>query len=105
MTVFYMTGRMKRMVKLFGNRINLDEVEHLLKSRFPDTSFVCLGLEDKYLVIACYGGQADEQAIKHFLFTELKMTKNVIKVQMLDFVPLTDNGKIDYLETQRLLGT
>ncbi len=100
---YYITGRMKRMVKLFGNRINLDDIENLLKNRFTGSHFVCLGLEDKYLLVAYSDGIANEHAIKDLLFSELKINKNVIKVQILDSVPLTVNGKVDYQAAQRLL--
>ena len=43
---YYIVGRKKRFIKLYGNRVGLDEVERLLAARFPDTGFACVGRDD-----------------------------------------------------------
>ena len=40
---YYIVGRKKRFIKLYGNRVGLDEVERLLAARFPDTGFAAWG--------------------------------------------------------------
>ena len=42
-------------MKLFGNRVNLDEAERLLKAKFPDADLACGGKDD-CLVIYGAGG-------------------------------------------------
>jgi Acyl-CoA synthetases (AMP-forming)/AMP-acid ligases II len=42
---YFIVGRMKRFLKIFGLRIGLDEIEHLVKSNF-DTDCVCGGSDD-----------------------------------------------------------
>lgn len=42
---YFIIGRMKRFLKIFGLRIGLDEVEHLVKSNF-DTDCVCSGTDE-----------------------------------------------------------
>ena len=42
---YYIIGRMKRFLKIFGLRIGLDEVEHIVKSAF-DTDCLCSGTDD-----------------------------------------------------------
>jgi len=32
---YYILYRKKRFLKIFGNRVNLDEIEHMIKSAFP----------------------------------------------------------------------
>lgn len=46
---YFIIGRMKRFLKIFGLRIGLDEVEHLVKSNF-DTDCVCSGTDEKLKV-------------------------------------------------------
>lgn len=40
---YYIVGRKKRFIKLYGNRVGLDEVERLLAARFPDTALPAWG--------------------------------------------------------------
>ena len=37
---YYIVGRKNRFIKVFGNRINLDEIENLLSDTNPIMSFV-----------------------------------------------------------------
>ena len=46
---YFIIGRMKRFLKIFGLRIGLDEVEHLVKSNF-ETDCVCSGTDEKLKV-------------------------------------------------------
>ena len=94
---FYITGRSKRFIKLFGTRINLDEIEQLLKQSFAGASFICMAEEDQYLVVAFFDAAIHEKAIKTLLFEQIKVHPASIKVRLLDQMPLTPNGKIDYI--------
>ncbi len=44
---YYIVGRKKRFLKIFGNRVNLDETERLIKGAFPDLDCACGGVDDK----------------------------------------------------------
>lgn len=46
---YFIVGRMKRFLKIFGLRIGLDEVEHLVKSNF-NTDCVCSGTDEMLTV-------------------------------------------------------
>ena len=54
---FYVTGREKRFIKIYGNRVNLDEIEHFLKEQ--GYNGVCGGNDDQmYIAIIsgdCFG--------------------------------------------------
>ena len=45
---YYIVGRKKRFIKLFGNRVNLDEAEKLLKNIVQDCA--CLGKDDEMVI-------------------------------------------------------
>jgi len=47
---FYITGRLKRFVKIFGSRINLDELESLITNR-SGKSIKCAGYKDLYILL------------------------------------------------------
>lgn len=100
---FYITGRTKRFIKLFGTRINLDEVEQLLRENFGGSSFLCLGEEDKYLIIAFTGAEAADKTIKQLLFDQVKIHPASIRVKQIDNIPLTPNGKTDYTAAKMMM--
>ena len=49
---YFIVGRKKRFVKLFGNRVNLDEVERMLKSKYPTADVACAGRDDRLTIFA-----------------------------------------------------
>jgi acyl-CoA synthetase (AMP-forming)/AMP-acid ligase II len=96
----YITGRMKRFVKLFGNRINLDEVESILAKQL-NTMVYTIGVEDKSMLLI----GTDESILKHgaaYVVKELKLHPTVVKTFVCDTVPLTANGKPDYKNLQKM---
>lgn len=90
---FYVTGRLKRFVKLFGNRINLDELETAL-SQANISDVRCIGFEDKHLILA--GREETLAPAKAFIQDQFKLHPTVIKTLMMNEFPLSTNGKIDY---------
>ncbi|MCX6290205.1 MAG: AMP-binding protein [Bacteroidetes bacterium] len=93
---YFITGRIKRIVKLFGNRINLDEIEKVLNEQFHDSSFICTGLEDQVLLVGVKNFQDDEKIISHFLHSKFSIHPSVIRIKQVEHIPLTDNQKVNY---------
>lgn len=91
---YYITGRLKRFVKLFGNRINLDEVEAYLSSCSIDAK--CAGYEDKYLYVFLSGQPADNKQLTDLINRTFKIHPTAIKTVIVSEMPLTSNGKVDY---------
>lgn len=100
---YYITGRMKRFVKLFGNRINLDESEQLLKDHFPGRTFLCIGREDRQLVVVHSDAGIDPGDVKKMLAGSLKVHPSVIRIEYIGQIPLTANGKADYAAAGALI--
>jgi long-chain acyl-CoA synthetase len=96
----YITGRIKRFIKLFGNRISLDEVEELIKKIFGLAEVACSGLSDKFLLIS-YTEPLNRTAINTYLFSQLGIHPTAVKWNPLPTLPLTTNGKINYPEIVR----
>ena len=93
---YYIKGRLKRFVKIFGNRVNLDEIERFLKIAFNVGLVACIGVEDKYILVSHAENQIEERAIKEQLFQRFKIHQAAVKVQFLTEIPLTSNGKVNY---------
>jgi len=92
----YITGRLKRFVKLFGNRIGLDEIEEIIKNKFGLQPVACNGAGDKFLLISYVHASSDQKAITAFLFSQFGIHPTTIRWNALAALPLTANGKIDY---------
>jgi acyl-coenzyme A synthetase/AMP-(fatty) acid ligase len=93
---YYIIGRIKRIMKLFGTRLNLDEVELILKNNLGGKTFICTGIDDKYLSIIHLNTELTDDTIKKVLRDKLNLHASSLKVKCIEDVPLTPNGKIDY---------
>ena len=96
---FYITGRMKRFVKVWGNRTNLDAIEQLIK---PITSnCACGGVDDLITVFVTEDGL--EAQIKSLLVEKTGFNPRAFRVKKIDAIPVKTSGKIDYPALQRML--
>lgn len=93
---YFITGRLKRFIKIFGQRINLDDLERILKNEFINSNFVCTGLDDKKIFIGMDSQDYVPSEISAYIFDNLKLHPSVVIIKHLDRFPLTENGKIDY---------
>jgi len=93
---FYITGRIKRFIKIFGNRINLEEIEQQLSKQGFNVK--CTG-EDNLLVIATLDG--DINHIQSYLIEKYHFHHSTIKVFQIDEFPLNTSGKVQYAEILR----
>lgn len=98
---YFITGRIKRFVKLFGSRINLDEVESLVASRKKQI-VKCIGVNDKLLVLFYNDDSLHIIDIIEFISREMKIHISVIKKYFIQEFPLTANGKVNYNELKKL---
>lgn len=89
---FYITGRMKRFVKIFGNRVNLDEIEHYLKSL--GYSSICGGRDDLLCVATTDPGKALE--IANIIITKYGFHHTAVKAIEVREILKSSSGKIQY---------
>lgn len=90
---YFITGRKKRFLKLFGNRISLDYVETLLKPLLKE--FACVGNDSK-LIIYTTDTAYDESAIINAIVARTKIVRSVFLVRHIDKIPRSESGKILY---------
>lgn len=100
---YFITGRIKRFAKIFGNRINLDEIESILYKNFKQ-DFKCVCYNDKELLIFTDVIDNDLLVAKDYISKELKLHVSVIKTKFIENIPLTVNGKVDYKELINIYG-
>lgn len=96
---YYITGRLKRFVKVWGNRCNLDAVEQLVKELTTDCA--CAGIDDKITVFVRSSGQ--EEKIIRYLSEKTGLNSKAFAVRVIAEIPKSPSGKINYPELQKML--
>lgn len=89
---YYIVGRKKRFLKIYGSRINLDEIESLLNSKGLEC--VCAGVDDN-LKIYLLNEDLIEQ-VAEYLITRLKISRYGFEIKIISEIPRTDAGKVKY---------
>ena len=92
---YFIAGRKKRFLKLFGNRISLDYVETLLKPLLKEC--VCVGNDSK-LIVYTTDSEYDEDAVIDAIVERTKIIRSVFSVRHIDVIPRSESGKIFYKE-------
>lgn len=96
---FYITGRMKRFVKVWGNRCNLDATEQLVK--VITDKCACVGVDDFITVFVTEEGIEDK--VKNILVEKTGFNPRAFQVKIIDSIPVKTSGKIDYPSLQKLI--
>lgn len=97
---YTVVGRKKRFLKIFGNRVGLDETERLLRSAFSNLEFACSGVDDRMTVFMTDADVAD-QAIK-FLVEKTGLNRTAFKAIVVEKIPRNEAGKILYGELNKI---
>lgn len=92
---YTITGRLKRFIKLFGLRINLDEVEKQLETRLL-LPVACTGDDDRLIIVVERASKDVKTFVQSILEPLYKLHKSSYKVFILDSIPRMANGKINY---------
>jgi acyl-CoA synthetase (AMP-forming)/AMP-acid ligase II len=93
---YYIVGRKKRFLKIFGNRVNLDETERLIKGQFRDLDCACGGVDDKMRIFIT--DQTQVQAVRDFVAEKTHLNFTAFDVQFLATIPKNASGKTLYSE-------
>ena len=96
---YYITGRLKRFVKVWGNRCNLDATEQLVKS--ITTNCACAGVDDKITIFVTKEGLETE--IKALLSEKMGLNNRAFAVKVIAEIPKNASGKVQYAELQDML--
>jgi len=96
---YYIIGRKKRFVKIWGNRCNLDAVEQIVKQITSTCAVV--GVDDLITVYVSKDGL--EKNIKELLASKTGLNPKAFDVRTIKAIPVKDSGKIDYPMLQQML--
>ena len=88
---YYIVGRLKRFLKIFGLRIGLDEVENLIKAEY-DVDCYCKGTDEKLIVLVTK--ESIVQELPEFIEQKTRLFHKNIEVQVVDAILRNEAGKV-----------
>lgn len=95
---YYIVGRKKRFLKMYGKRVGLDEIEQLLRDRYGDIEIACVGEDDHMRIY--FTGELDEEEAVDWLAEKTRIYSGGIRMIPADHIPKNGAGKILYKELE-----
>ena len=89
---YYIVGRKKRFIKLFGNRVNLDETERLLKNVISDCA--CSGRDDEMVIYITDKNKLKK--INRYIAEKTSINHQAFIVKYVTEIPKNSSGKTIY---------
>jgi acyl-coenzyme A synthetase/AMP-(fatty) acid ligase len=89
---YYITGRLKRFIKIYGNRVNLDHSEQIVKTVTPDCA--CVGRDDKMIVYITDDCFSEE--VRSLLSKTTGLNNQAFDIRSISEIPKNGSGKIQY---------
>ncbi|HYA13527.1 MAG TPA: AMP-binding protein [Syntrophales bacterium] len=93
---YYIVGRKKRFLKIFGNRVNLDEVESMLKTAGYECA--CDGTDDGMKIFITLKDSPKE--VKHYIIENTGINQVGFSVICVPKIPRNNSGKVLYSALQ-----
>lgn len=96
--LYYISGRKSRFLKIFGNRIGLDDLESSLRGHGYVT--ICGGTDKQLIVMTIDQGKKAD--IERVLAEKFSLTSQYASVEEVKDFPLLPSGKIDYAKLVKM---
>jgi acyl-coenzyme A synthetase/AMP-(fatty) acid ligase len=96
---YYIVGRKKRFLKIYGNRVNLDEIDRMIKGQFDGIDCASTGVDD-HMYIFITDERLVEDVLK-FVVSKTGLNPAAFKVEVIDAIPKNDSGKTLYKELDK----
>lgn len=97
---FYIVGRKKRFLKIFGNRVNLDETERLIKAHFQELECACCGVDDKMDIFIT--NEELKKDVTDFISSKTGLNFSAFRVTVIKEIPKNESGKTLYKNLELL---
>lgn len=93
---YYIVGRKKRFLKIYGNRVNLDEIDRLIKAKFDNTDVASAGVDDHMYIFVTE--EKLVEPVKEFVVEKTGLNHAAFRTIVIDEIPKNDSGKTLYKE-------
>ena len=91
---YYIVGRKKRFLKIYGNRVNLDEIDRLLQTAFPDLQCASTGVDDRMVTFITEETRVGE--VRRWLSSTTRLSQKAFDVRYIEEIPQNEAGKVLY---------
>ncbi len=91
---FYIVGRKKRFLKLFGNRVNLDEIDRMVKSVYDDVDVASDGTDELMKVYITKESYVKD--VEKLILERTRINNRAVQVIAIDEIPRNEAGKTLY---------
>ena len=91
---YYIVGRKKRFLKIYGNRVNLDETERMIQSQFDGMECACVGEDDHMQIYVT--GKNMETDVTEFITNKTGLNWKAFTVHYIEEIPKNESGKKNY---------
>ena len=98
---YYIVGRKKRFLKIYGNRVNLDETERLIKAKYPELDCACSGVDDNMKIFITNISYKDD--LISFIAEKTGLNRVAFSVEYIDEIPKNEAGKTLYKELEKVV--
>lgn len=88
---FTIVGRRKRFLKIFGHRVNLDDLEALLMQAGYESA--CSGADDRLRIYVC---GAEPETVKAAVIAHTGLSAHMFQVVPITEIPRQESGKVNY---------
>lgn len=95
---YYIVGRKKRFLKIYGNRVNLDEIDRLVKGAFGIEA-ASAGVDDHMYIFVTEKQMAGP--VRDFVVKKTRLNPAAFQILVIDAIPKNDSGKTLYKELAR----
>jgi long-chain acyl-CoA synthetase len=89
----YLVGRSTRIAKVFGLRLNLDEVEAVFREHGPAA---VVGAGDAIWAFCAFGTDESLHELRTSLASRYRLHRSALHVQRVEAIPTAASGKVDY---------
>ncbi len=89
---YYIVGRKKRFLKIYGNRVNLDEVDRLVKAKFGNIDCASSGVDDRMKTFITDRTKVDE--VRQYLSSTTHISESAFDVRYIEEIPKNESGKV-----------
>lgn len=96
---YYIVGRKKRFLKIYGNRVNLDEIDRMMKAKFENIDCASTGKDDHMYIFVTDGTIAER--VKNYVVYKTGLNSAAFSTVVVDDIPKNDAGKILYRELEK----
>ena len=88
---YFIIGRLKRFLKIFGLRIGLDEVEQMIKEEFRTDCF-CKGTDEKLIILVT--DSTLQEILPDFVEDKTHLFHQMIEVEVVPAILRNESGKV-----------